>query len=587
MAPTTFFPLQTLSSKSLNGPILKFFLTVIFLTLFYLISHPFISKNNSDNSHLFGPQESARKSQFFEFCTGNFTNYCPCEDPLLQRRFPKKQLFRKERHCPGKSERQRCLTPVPDGYRNPFPWPQSRDYAWFNNAPFPKLAEYKKSQNWVRLEGDRFVFPGGGTSFPDGVKGYVDGLRHVLPLESGNIRTALDVGCGVASFGASLLDHNVLTMSIAPSDEHIGQVLFALERGLPAMLGVLSIHRLPFPSRAFDMAHCSRCLVPWTDYDGLYLLEMDRVLRPGGYWVLSGPPINWRLNYKGWEKEPTFFEREQTILEDLARRLCWQKIAERQNIAVWQKPINHLNCIPQIKTWESPNFCNSSDADVAWYTKMIACIFPLPDVNNIHQTSGGALEKWPQRLNTAPPRIRNENSDGITVSIFDEDNQTWKRRVSYYGLALESLSSGKFRNVMDMNAGYGGFAAAMAKFPVWVMNVVPFDAGNSSLGVIYERGLIGAYMDWCEPFSTYPRSYDLIHAFGIFSMYMNKCDVTDILLEMHRILRPEGAVVIRDHIDVIVKVKGIIDQMRWRGKLLDSEIGPSHQEKVLIVHNSV
>lgn len=49
---------------------------------------------------------------------------------------------------------------------------------------------------------------------------------------------------------------------------------------------------------------------------------------------------------------------------------------------------------------------------------------------------------------------------------------------------------------MDMNAGFGGFAAAMAKYQVWVMNVVPYDAKNNSLGIIYERGLIGAYTNW-------------------------------------------------------------------------------------------
>jgi hypothetical protein len=49
---------------------------------------------------------------------------------------------------------------------------------------------------------------------------------------------------------------------------------------------------------------------------------------------------------------------------------------------------------------------------------------------------------------------------------------------------------------MDMNAGLGGFAAALANDPVWVMNVVPSDAKQNTLGVIYERGLIGTYQDW-------------------------------------------------------------------------------------------
>lgn len=52
-------------------------------------------------------------------------------------------------------------------------------------------------------------------------------------------------------------------MSFAPRDSHEAQVQFALERGVPAVIGVLGTIRLPYPSRAFDMAHCSRCLIPW------------------------------------------------------------------------------------------------------------------------------------------------------------------------------------------------------------------------------------------------------------------------------------------------------------------------------------
>jgi hypothetical protein len=48
------------------------------------------------------------------------------------------------------------------------------------------------------------------------------------------------------------------------------------------------------------------------------------------------------------------------------------------------------------------------------------------------------------------------------------------------------------------------------------MNVVPVHAADT-LPIIYERGLIGVYHDWCEPFSTYPRSYDLLHADHLFS----------------------------------------------------------------------
>ena len=52
-------------------------------------------------------------------------------------------------------------------------------------------------------------------------------------------------------------------MSFAPRDNHEAQVQFALERGVPAYIGVLGSIKLSFPSRVFDMAHCSRCLIPW------------------------------------------------------------------------------------------------------------------------------------------------------------------------------------------------------------------------------------------------------------------------------------------------------------------------------------
>jgi len=59
------------------------------------------------------------------------------------------------------------------------------------------------------------------------------------------------------------MKRNIITMSFAPRDSHEAQVQFALERGVPAMIGVIWTERIPYPARAFDMAHCSRCLIPW------------------------------------------------------------------------------------------------------------------------------------------------------------------------------------------------------------------------------------------------------------------------------------------------------------------------------------
>ena len=42
----------------------------------------------------------------------------------------------------------------------------------------------------------------------------------------------------------------------------------------------------------------------------------------------------------------------------------------------------------------------------------------------------------------------------------------------------------------------------------------------------------------CESFSTYPRTYDLLHAFRVLSAKRKGCHMIDIMLEMDRMLRP-------------------------------------------------
>ncbi|KAG9142850.1 hypothetical protein Leryth_005596 [Lithospermum erythrorhizon] len=371
-------------------------------------------------------------------------------------------------------------------------------------------------------------------------------------------------------------------MSFAPRDTHEAQVWFALERGVPAMIGVMGSQRTPYPARAFDMAHCSRCLIPWFKMDGLYLAEVDRILRPGGYWILSGPPIHWKIHWKGWERTKEDLKQEQDAIEDVVRRLCWKKVTEKNDLSIYQKPMNHVECIKQKKSHEKPDLCKSNNADAAWYQDMEACVTRLPDVSSSDEVAGGALEKWPDRAFAVPPRISSGSIKGVTAEMFQEDNDSWKDRVSHYKRVIGGLSQGQFRNVMDMNAYLGGFAAALMPYPVWVMNVVPAKLEPDTLGAIYERGFIGTYQDWCEGFSTYPRTYDLIHAGNVFSKYEDRCDITYILLEMDRILRPQGAVIFRDGVEVLTKVRAIADGMRWESHFVDHESGPFNPEKILV-----
>ncbi|CBI38771.3 hypothetical protein VitviT2T_023602 [Vitis vinifera] len=527
------------------------------------------------------PTSPARVNHF-PACPTYLSEYTPCEDAQRSLKFDRVMLVYRERHCPEPNEVLKCRVPAPNGYTTPFRWPESRDSVWFANVPHKELTVEKAVQNWVRFEGKRFRFPGGGTMFPRGADAYIDEIGKLINLKDGSIRTAIDTGCGVASWGAYLLSRNILTVSFAPRDTHEAQVQFALERGVPALIGVMASIRLPYPSRAFDMAHCSRCLIPWGQYGGLYLIEIDRILRPGGYWILSGPPVNWKKHWKGWNRTAEDLNNEQSGIEAVAKSLCWKKLVEKDDLAVWQKPTNHAHCQINRKVYKKPPFCEGKDPDQAWYTKLENCLTPLPEVGHVKDIAGGMLKKWPERLTSVPPRIMRGSVKGITAKIFREDTDKWKKRVTYYkGFDGNLAVPGRFRNILDMNAYLGGFAAALINDPLWVMNMVPVEAEINTLGIIYERGLIGTYQNWCEAMSTYPRTYDFIHGDSVFTLYKDRCEMENILLEMDRILRPGGTVILRDDVDMVVKIQSIIERLNWNSKIVDHEEGPHHTEKIV------
>lgn len=221
-------------------------------------------------------------------------------------------------------------------------------------------------------------------------------------------------------------------------------------------------------------------------------MEVDRVLRPGGYWVLSGPPINWKTYYKKWKRSKKELNAEQKKIEEIAESLCWEKKYEKGDIAIWRKKTNGKSCD---RSSSSVKTCKGKDTDDVWYKEMEVCVTPFPKVSNEEEVAGGKLKKFPERLFSVPPCITKGHIEGVNAESYQEDNKLWKKRVSVYKRNNRLIGSTRYRNVMDMNAGLGGFAAALESPKSWVMNVVPTIAKNT-LSVVYERGLIGIYHDW-------------------------------------------------------------------------------------------
>ncbi|XP_052210327.1 probable methyltransferase PMT20 [Diospyros lotus] len=528
-----------------------------------------------DNVAASGPIQL--KSIAFPECGTGFQDYTPCTDPKRWKKFSFHRLSFLERHCPPAFERMECLVPPPDGYKAPIRWPKSRDECWYRNVPYDWINKQKSNQNWLRKEGEKFHFPGGGTMFPKGVSAYVDLMQDLIPeMQDGTVRTAIDTGCGVASWGGDLLDRGILTVSLAPRDNHEAQVQFALERGIPAILGIISTQRLPFPSNSFDMAHCSRCLIPWTEFGGIYLLEIHRILRPGGFWVLSGPPVNYKRRWRGWNTTVEEQKSDYEKLEHLLTSMCFTMYNKKDDIAVWQKSKDD-SCYKKLAVPDvyPPKCDDGTEPDSAWYTPLRPCVVVPNPKRKLELTS---IPKWPQRLHVAPERIGDIR--GGSAGAFQIDDGKWKERVEHYKKLLPSFGTDGIRNVMDMNTVYGGFAAALINDPLWVMNVVSSYAPNT-LAVVYDRGLIGTYHDWCEAFSTYPRTYDLLHLDGLFTAESQRCEMKYVLLEMDRILRPKGYAIIRESNYYVDAVATIAKGMRWGCRKEDAENG-AEKEKILI-----
>ncbi|KAK9716115.1 hypothetical protein RND81_06G212000 [Saponaria officinalis] len=526
-----------------------------------------------------GPTSLQIKSFYFPECGADFQDYTPCTDPKRWKKYGYQRLTFLERHCPPIFERKECLVPPPDGYKQPIRWPKSKNECWYRNVPYDWINTQKSNQNWLRKEGEKFLFPGGGTMFPKGVSHYVDLMVDLIPqMKDGTVRTAIDTGCGVASWGGDLLDRGILTVSLAPRDNHEAQVQFALERGIPAILGVISTQRLPFPSNSFDMAHCSRCLIPWAEFGGLYLMEIHRILRPGGFWVLAGPPVNYENRWRGWNTTIDEQRSDYEKLQELLTGMCFELFDKKDDIAVWRKASDNECYDKKLASPDAyPPKCDDSvEPDSAWYTPLRACVtVPNPKLKKLSLKS---LAKWPARLTVAPDRMT--EVPGGSAGAFKHDDGKWKDRAKHYKKLVPGLGSGKIRNVMDMNTLYGGFAAALVDDPIWVMNVVS-SYGPNTLPIVYDRGLIGAYHDWCEPFSTYPRTYDLLHVEGLFTVESQRCEMKYVLLEMDRVLRPEGYAIIRETSYFLDAINTIAKGMRWNCRKEETEHG-TQNEKILI-----
>ncbi|XP_010530223.2 PREDICTED: probable methyltransferase PMT25, partial [Tarenaya hassleriana] len=299
---------------------------------------------------------------------------------------------------------------------------------------------------------------------------------------------------------------------------------------------------------------------------GKLLLELNRLLRPGGYFVWSATPV-----YRKNEEDSGIWK----AMSELTKAMCWKLVTIKKDklnevgAAVFQKPTSN-RCYNK-RTQNKPPLCKESDdPNAAWNVLLEACMHKVPE----DSSKRGAVwpKQWPQRLETAPEWLSSQ--EGVygkpAEEDFNTDYERWKTIVSKSYLNGMGIDWSSVRNVMDMRAVYGGFAAALKDLKLWVMNVVPIDSADT-LPIIYERGLFGMYHDWCESFNTYPRTYDLLHADHLFSALKKRCNLISVMAEVDRILRPQGTFIVRDDVETVGEVERMAKSMKWEVRMTYSK----------------
>lgn len=222
-------------------------------------------------------------------------------------------------------------------------------------------------------------------------------------------------------------------------------------------------------------------------------MEINRILRPGGFWVLSGPPVNYKNRWRGWNTTIEDQKSDYEKLQEFLTSMCFTLYNKKDDIAVWQKSKDNSCFTKKLSNPDAypPKCDDGTEPDSAWYTPLRPCVVvPNPKLKKV---ALNIIPKWPERLHVAPERIADVH--GGSAGAFKHDDSKWTMRVKHYKKLLPGLGTDKIRNVMDMNTIYGGFAAVVIEDPLWVMNVVSSYAANT-LAVVYDRGLVGSYHDW-------------------------------------------------------------------------------------------
>ena len=108
--------------------------------------------------------------------------------------------------------------------------------------------------------------------------------------------------------------------------------------------------------------------------DGILLREMDRLLRPNGYFVYSAPPA-----YRKDKEYPMIWDK----LVNLTTAMCWKLIARKVQTAIWVKPADQ-SCVQQNAEQNLIHVCDVTDDSMpSWNRPLRNCITLSRNQSNV------------------------------------------------------------------------------------------------------------------------------------------------------------------------------------------------------------
>jgi ubiquinone/menaquinone biosynthesis C-methylase UbiE len=155
------------------------------------------------------------------------------------------------------------------------------------NAYFQSSSDY-----WKRIYDKRDLLPRIYQARHAAVLEWIAALR--LPTTS----KVLEIGCGAGVLTSDLagIGYSVEAVDAVPAMVDL-TLQKAIENGFADRVhaSIADVHALPFPGEKFDVV-IAVGVIPWLHDEDLALLEMQRVLKTGGYLIVTADN-RWRLNH--------------------------------------------------------------------------------------------------------------------------------------------------------------------------------------------------------------------------------------------------------------------------------------------------